>query len=90
MRPAERRHGGQITASSDFLADLDPLIRPFNVMGVLACSKQLTEDLLDHSEIIDVASGHRRQGLVEQQHALINPIVVNQARAKVCQRRELE
>ncbi len=86
----ERCHRGQLSAGGDVLTDPDPLIGPVHVVRVLACGEQLAEDLLDHREVIDIASRHGRQGLVEQQHAFIDAIVVDEARAEIRERGELE
>ena len=55
-------------------------------MCVLACREELAEDLLDHREVVDVASRHGRQRFVEEQHALIDAVVVDEARAEIRER----
>ena len=90
VRSTERCHGRQVSTGGDVLTDPDPLIGPVDVMRVLARREELAEDLLDHREVIDIASGHCRQGLVEEQHAFIDAVVVDEARAEIRERGELE
>ena len=59
-------------------------------MGVLAGGEQLTEDLLQRAEVVDLAASHRRQRFIEEHHALIGAVVVDQGGAEIRQRNELE
>ncbi len=70
VRATERCHGRQLSTRRDVLTDPDPLIGPVHIVRVLARREELAEDLLDDREVIDIASRHCRQGLVEEQHAL--------------------
>ena len=90
VRPAERGHGRQVPTRGDVLSDPDPLIGPVDVVRVLARREELAEDLLDDREVIDVPARYRGQRLVEQQHALIDAVVVDEARAEIRERCELE
>ena len=85
---AVRPHRRQLPALGDLLADADPLLGTADVLGVLAGGEQLAEDLLDDDEVLDLTTGHRGQRLVEQQHALLDAVVMDQARAEVGQRGE--
>ena len=90
MGAAEGRDRRQVPALCDGFAHADPLIRPSDVVRVLARGEQLAEDLLDDEEVFDVATGDSGERLVEQQHPLLDAIVVHQARAEVGESRELE
>ena len=90
MRSTERGDGRQLSTRRDVLTDPDPLIGAVHIMRVLARREELAEDLLDHREVIDVASRHCRQGLVEEQHPFIDAVVVDEARAEIRERGELE
>ncbi len=57
---------------------------------MLAGRKQLAEDLLQDLEVVDLAAGHRRQRLVQQRHALLGPVAVDQARPQVGERHRLQ
>ena len=86
VRATERGHGRQVSAARDVLTDPDPLIGAVDVMCVLACREELAEDLLDHREVVDVASRHCRQRFVEEQHALVDSVVMHEARAEIRKR----
>ena len=59
-------------------------------MGVLAGGEQLAEDLLQRAEVVHLAARHRRQRFVEEHHALIGAVVVDQGGTEIRQRNELE
>ena len=59
-------------------------------MGVLAGGEQLTEDLLQRAEVVHLAASHRRQRLVEEHHALLGAVVVDQGGTEIRQRHELQ
>ena len=90
MRAAERRHGRQLAPVGDRLADPDPLVGPGDVVGVLARREQLAEDLLEHEEVVDLAAGDAGERLVEEHHALLDAVVVDEAGAEVGEGVELE
>ena len=90
MRAAERRHRRQVPAGGDRLAHADPLVRPHHVVGVLACREQLAEDLLEDAEVVDLVAGDGGQRLVEQHHALLGAVAVDEAGAEVGEGHELE
>jgi hypothetical protein len=90
VRVAERRDGGKPASLGDRLTRPDPLIRARDVAGVLAGPEELTEDLLRDDEIVDLAAHHRRERLVEQQHALVRPVGTHEARAEIPERRALQ
>jgi hypothetical protein len=87
---AEGGHGREAAALGDRLADADPLLGPGDVVGVLAGREQLAEDLLQHHEVLDLVARHGGQRLVEQEHALLDPVGVHEAGAEVGQRDELQ
>jgi hypothetical protein len=88
--PAEGRDGRKIPPLRDGLSDPDPLIGARNVVRVLARGEELTEDLLEHAEIVDIAARHRGECFIEQDHALFGPIPVNEAGTQIGERHELE
>ena len=90
MGPAERGHGGQPPPFGDRFADSNPFVGAGHVVCVLARREQLAEDLLEQAEVIDLASGHRGEGLVEQHHAFLDPAVVDEARTSVHERCDFE
>ena len=59
-------------------------------MGVLAGGEQLAEDLLQRAEVVHLAAGYCRQGLVEERHALLGAVIVNQGGPQVGQGHELQ
>ena len=59
-------------------------------MGVLAGGEQLTEDLLQRAEVVHLAASHRRQRFIEEHHALIGAVVVDQGGTEIRQRNELQ
>ena len=59
-------------------------------MSVLAGREELTEDLLEHAEVFDVAAGDGREGFIEQHHAFFVAVAVHQAGAEVGQGHELQ
>ena len=90
MGAAERRDRGQAPACGDRLTDPDPLIGARHVVGVLAGGEELAEDLLQQAEVVDLAARDRGQRLVEQHHAFLGPVTVDEAGAEVRERRELQ
>lgn len=87
---AEGRDGGELAPLGDRLPDPDPLLGPGNVLRVLTGREQLAEDLLQDQEVVDLAAGHRRERLVQQQHALLDAVTVHQARPQIGQRHQLQ
>ena len=90
VRAAEGRDGRKVPPLRDGLADPDPLIGARHVVGVLAGGEELAEDLLQHAEVVDVAARHRGERFVEEHHALLGPVRVDEARAEIRERHELE
>ena len=83
---AERRDRGQVAPLRDQVADPDPLVGSADVAGVLAGGEELAEDLLEHEEVVDLATGDGGERLVEQDHALLGAVAVDEARAEVGER----
>ena len=83
MGAAERGDERQVPALRDGSAHADPLIGAGDVVRVLARGEELAEDLLDGQEVFDVPTGDGGESLVEEQHPLLDAIVVHQARAEI-------
>ena len=81
---------GSLRRCGDRLADPDPLVGARHVVRVLAGREQLAEDLLEDAEVVDLAAGDRGERLVEEHHALLGPVGVDEARAEVGERHELQ
>ncbi len=90
VRAAERGDCRKPSAVGDRLADADPLIGTRDVVRVLACREELAKDLLEHHEVVDLAARHRGECLVEQQHALLGAVGVDEACSEVGERHELQ
>jgi len=90
VRTAERRHRGKLPSLRDRVSDPDPRIGPHHIGRVLACREELTEDLLKHAEVVDLAARHGRECLVEEHHALLDPVSVHEARPEVRERHKLQ
>ena len=88
--PAERRDVRDLAAGGDRLADADPLVRPPDVVGVLARREQLAEHLGEDEEVVDLAAGDAGERLVEVHHALVDAVVVHEGGAEVGEGVELE
>ena len=90
MRAAEGRDGRKPTPFGDRLTDPDPLVGAGDVVGVLAGREELAEDLLEDQEIVDLAARHGGERLVEERHALLRTVGVDEACPEVGERHELQ
>ncbi len=59
-------------------------------MRVLARREELAEDLLQHDEVVDLSAGDRGERFIEEKHALVVAVGVDETRAQVRERHELE
>jgi hypothetical protein len=87
---AEGADRDQVSALHELVRGPEPLLGASHVLHLLARQEHPAEHALDDLQVLDLARAHGRQGLVEEQHSLLDPPRRHQVLADPAESRELK